>query len=680
MVLIALGGLGAVIALALTGAGVTMRRIPLTGWLAVPMLVLALGAFASWTSSVTVLNNATAAGAGLAGAAASGLAKAWAPDYLSRWVAALVLLLSAWGAAAGAMRVGKYALWTAFSGIMTMLVSLVFAVLVAVMAQRSGLEGGVYFISLVLLLGGVGVGLAAMRRAFHEHAFRVAGMRFTAAVLFFIAVLQAVRGLILGVRMDIYQTQATVAPEALEEVVTAQLAYLNDVNSLGWMAVAGAFIAAVCAVLAELGEVVQRYTIWDTFGAAILLVLVVGVRVVEFTGTDATRQIALLQPMPALVAEFGYDLPPGSVALKGEFRDSHFARAGFGDALVYQDGAWVRKYAWTGRGWRPDDTPIDEALLHKGLQTLVAIESAEGAKPLLEVLERLGGEAFLLLRAGELDINMPPEAAHLQGTLLPIKLSTERDLEKELWVDGDKYDLYYGPIRDYGEGSDAKDVTKRFQAAYDRHEGVSSVHIAVGNRTRVSHVAELCVSAVVYPEEVEAPTEEDPEAMEVALHHRDGWCAITGDEASMFLDTAVEAVLLDQPSNVRMEIRSERVEPGSEEVLARELPAFGWCQEMAKAELAANPPPVVEGEEPLDPALVGEFMVEFEIDDRGRAGEYVWSVDNMDSRILEKCVRGRIDRTRFPKKEELPAEEGAPPPTEEEEEPPAKMLLVLNYL
>jgi len=659
MVLVALGGLGAVIALALTGAAITMRRVPLSGWLALPMLVLALGAFASWTEAGAVLNNAMSAGAALAGTAASGLAKAWAPDYLSRWVAALVLIL----------------------GVMTIMVSLVFAVLIAVSAHRSGLEAGAYFIALLLLLGGVGIGLGAMRRAFHEHAFRVAGMRFTAAVLFFIAVVQAVRGLVLGVRMDIYQAQATVAPEALEELVTTQLANLNDINSIGWMAITGAFIAAVCAVLAELGEVVQRYTIWDTFGAAVLLALVVGVRVVETIGTDATRQVALLQPMPELIGEFGYDLPPGSVALRGEFHDSHFARVGFGDALMFEDGQWVRKYAWTPRGWSPDDTPIEQATLHKGLKTLVAIESAESAKPLLEVLERLGGEAFLLLRAGELDSNLPPEAAHLQGTLLPIKLSTERDLSKELWVDGDKYELYYGPIRDFGEGSDAKDLVKRFQASYDRHEGTASVHVAVGTRTRVSHVAELCVSAVVSPEDVETPTPDDPEAKEVVLHHRDGWCAITGDDYSAFLDQAVTEVLLDQPTNVRMETVSERLDPKAEEVLARELPAFGWCQEMAKAELEANPPMVVEGEEPPDTSLVGKFLVEFEVDDRGRAGEFVWSEDNFDSRILEKCVRTRIGRARFPMKEELPAEEGAPVPTEEEEEPPAgKILLTLTYL
>ncbi len=652
-VILGLGGLGALLALVFTGLSLTMRRVPLAAWLAVPLLVLITGALGTWIQAGVVLEAAPAAGGRLSEVAASGLARSWAADFLSRQLSAWLLIGSAWGAALGAVRVGKYAMWTPFAAIMTLLTAVLGAVALAVYAGYAGVPAPAYSLAVLVLVGGVGLTVAASRRAYHEEAFRVAGLRFTAGVLYFLGVAQGARANLLGARMDIYSAQATVAPDELGALVVTQLDYLAASNTLGWIALVVAAIVAVWSFGIELGDVVQKFTVWDVFAAGALLVLVAGVRVVEITRVDKVQDIALLQPMPQLIAGFGYDLPAASVALHGAFHDAHFPRAGFGDALVYKDGQWKRTWAWTGKGWVEDDTPLEQARLFKGLDVLVAIPSGEPAKPLVEVLEKLGGEAIVLLRAGELDLTLPVEAAHLQGTLLHVKLSTARDFTKELWVDADRYDFYYGPVRLFGEGTEAKDPVRRIAAAYALHEGVGNLQVVVGERTRVSNVAELCVASEVVPEED-------------GVSLRGGWCALATEPVDDFLAAAAEAVQFPAPDAVRMTTKSKDYGAKFEAPLARELPAFDYCGTRAMDD-------VEEGQ-----VLRGNLKVVFTIDAKGRASGYAWDEKNIDSRTLRTCVKDRLDKIRFPITEEIEvvadASGKAPEP-----KPPGAMELVLTW-
>jgi len=686
-VILLLGGIGALAALAYTVLSFTKRRVPLAAWVAIPLLTLATGAAVTWIQDGHVLAGASSAGAKLAEMASSGLAQAWAADYLAREVAAALLIFSAWGAALGALRTGKYALWTPFAAVMTLLTAVIGAGVLAVYGRHGDVFAQAITLIGVVLVGGFGVSLGALRRAYYEHAYRVAGLRFTSAVLYFLGVVQVARGQMLGAKMDIYSAQGTTAPDQLAALATDQLVFLHHMSQLAWIAIIVAGVAACWAFMVELGDVVQRYTIFDGFAASALLVLVVGVRVAEITRADTTQDIALLEPVPELLADLGSDLPASSVSLGGNFYDAHFPRNGFGDVLVWDDkakapkkdeeaaadqgsaakaagpatmedyGGWVRKYKWNGKGWDADDTLVDQADLYQGLDVLLAIKGNEPATPITDVLEKLGGHALLLLRTGELNLDQPPEVSHLQGQLLPIKLSTNRDLSKELWVDADRYDLYYGPIRLYGEGADEKDLVMQMDAVRKHHDGLGNLDVVVGDKTRVSNVAELCVTSEV-----------DPGDEEVDL--RGGWCALSTDDVLSFIAEADHAVQLQQPDDVTVNTRTRDFHKSYEASLQRELPAFAYCGVRALDDLD-------EGQE-----LRGNLKVDFTIEDKGRVGDYEWDEHNIDSRTLRTCVKARIDKIRFPVPEVAEADQakkddGAKKDDEPKE--PGKMEMTLTW-
>jgi hypothetical protein len=93
----------------------------------------------------------------------------------------------------------------------------------------------------------------------------------------------------------------------------------------------------------------------------------------------------------------------------------------------------------------------------------------------------------------------------MQGTLLPLQLATATDYTTDLWFDGDRRDLYFGPVRMFGEGLDQREPVLRLDAAVEI-SGAQHMQLVVGERTRVAQIADICVASMMQASPVETGT------------------------------------------------------------------------------------------------------------------------------------------------------------------------------
>ena len=134
----------------------------------------------------------------------------------------------------------------------------------------------------LLVFGGAGVLLGALKRAVYEHATRVAGMRFTSAVCLVLAVSYAGKAVVLANRMD------TFGPDGLVHQATSLLDAISMWNvvaapvvSFVWIAYAFAAFVAFAGFYKELGEVVSRSTLIDVAISLFLVATLICARKAE---------------------------------------------------------------------------------------------------------------------------------------------------------------------------------------------------------------------------------------------------------------------------------------------------------------------------------------------------------------------------------------------------------------
>ncbi len=660
-VLAGLGGLGVLVALGLTAMGIAQRRVPLAVWLLVPLLALSVGAIGAWMGSGTALAALDSASAEvLPSMAKSGYASALLPDWFGRWVGAGLMVLAAWGAGLGAaLRGDEDSRTTWFSAVMAAVVAIATAVGCAVFAATKGLGTPGFAIAAVIGFGGIGVAVGSFRRHLHDHAFRVAGMRFASGLALIFAVSWAGKAVLLGNSIDLANKLSSASGASYAEFLQAGVSHGADLATLGWIALVGAWVIALFAFFAELGDVVQKGTLFDMFGVILLLLFTFSVRLVEGTATETLKAVSDLGPLADVIDELGYDLP-GSMAYDpdGNIQNARPTEGGFGDVLLWsKDDGWGRAYTWNGQGWTKEAKPVPLANLQLSDKKvlLVAVGDAPG-KDLFEPLEKAGGEALLLARVEELSGSDDPEVVARDGVLFPITLDADGpDFTEELWMDGDKGKIYEGPVQWYGEGWDARKLYQRLAAAYavdelaegetppEPQEGEATpnprknLHVVVGERMRVRSLLEECAPVITHEVDgkyvgngklceistVEVPEDADPKEV----------TAVT-----LTVDKAMEGWEPPEPKNLRMsyDVPRELDREIVSTVLDREIGAFAYCGTILGPEAEVE----------------GLHQTKIYIDMSGVINSYSnGERTKLESPEITDCVRSRLRPMRFSKHE-----------------------------
>lgn len=643
-----LGVAGAVVAIGLGGLGFRQRRVPLAAFVLLPILVVLVGA-------VGALMNAGAGYEAVAAAepnnipsvALQGLSDALAVDVLSRWVAAFVFALCAWGAALGALAAGDDTQRTLVSGALAGVATIGGAALIAGYGIYNGVGGDATTLAALFVFAGLGVTAASFKRALDEQAHRVAGMRFVASLSMLLAISYGSRALVMSSRMSALGPEgvATQAGDLMQAIgMWSEVA--APVATVGWLGMAAALVVAFFGFFNELGEVVERYTLLDVFATAILASVVGVARLVENGATDGLLAIATHRPATELFAEVGPDLQAALVTVDGEAKEVSPIPGGFGDVILYKDDKLTRTHKWNGTGWEADETELGSAQL-ADLRPLLVIGSGDEAAKVVEVLDAAGGPVLLALRASEVksDVDVPPELAHLQVAFMEVKKGAERDLATELWQKSGEKDYMWGPTYWYGD-TDAEEPVEYATAVAEATEA-STVHLALSDRARVKDITGTCLSwiAVADGEDVTISEERN--------------CDVTTDEVEDLLAEAAEAFELPEAQNTNMKV--SKVEGDFEflpeemviERMMWELPAIDFCANYVRE----------EGEE----NTTGRMLVEFWINSKGKVGTVQLHEKNrMESAVMYRCAALRLKRVAFPWPEdweppEVPEGEEAPP-------------------
>ncbi|MCB9670225.1 MAG: hypothetical protein H6736_22960 [Alphaproteobacteria bacterium] len=691
MMVVALGGLGVLVAIGLAALSITKRRVPLAAWVLIPFLITVIGAFGAWSNAGSVLGQIPGLDAGVLNETAlAGLWQSVTIDWLSRWVAAGVLIVCTWAAGAGATVAAGTADETALTPVSagTAAVGAILgAIALGVYGVSNSLATEAYLLAGVVLVGGLGVAFASVRRALYESCYRVAGMRFTAAACFVIATFFASRAVSMGTQIAMFGPNGQANHQTLDNAVRMW----NEVADPVWtMALAAFLIALVIAFLgmySELGEIVQRFTLVDIWATCALILVLTGVRGLENMRTDALAGVGTHMPATDIFARWGNDLPTSVVQVEKNPLITRPSPGGYGDVLAFQsfpigyrdDGTpitkaeWRRIYAWDGSSWYADDTPLD-CEGHTGSCTpvtvnsvrtpLLAIGKGEPATDLLAAAEKMpGGEFMLLLRALDVgsDVAVPHQLAHGQVTFLKMKVDAPVDLTKELWVDAGYKEMFWGPTHWFGEGDD-KDAIVYAKAILEETKA-PGLHVLVSEKARVEGVANSCVSvASRYDDGKVTPA--------------DTWCSITKGDVQEWRAKAREVTPVPEPEFVRVsfpKIEGPIDNDLVKDVFSRETGAVAYCQELAHAKALEDYDPDDEESElaPTD----GRMELSVVINDRGKMnGTYIEDRSRLQNRELSGCIAKRYRKLQF---DELPK---PPPPAEGEEKPePPSATIWITY-
>lgn len=700
MLVVGLGGLGVVVSLGLAGLSFTKRRVPLAAWVLIPFLICVIGAFGAWSNAGSVLGTLPAADAAMLNEQAlKGLWESVTIDWLSRWVAAGVLIVCTWTAGVGATLAAGPSEETALTPVSAGLAAvgaILGCIALGVYGVSNGLASEAYMLAGLLLAGGLGVAFASARRAVYEHTYRVAGMRFTSAASFVIATWFGARAVAMGTQIDMFGPGGRAAGQTLENAVRMWMEVADPVWTMSIAAFLLALVIAFFGVYSELGEIVQRYTLIDIWATCALVLVLVGARGLENSRTAALEDVGTHGPGREIFASWGTDLPSAVVVVDKKNHVSRPAPGGYGDVLVFRDFVvgyqedgkpinkreWRRTWAWDGSSWTADSAPLfceghtdacTPATINGTRTPLLAIGKGEPGTDLLMAAEKVpNGEFMLLMRASDAgsDTVVPDQLAHAQLTFLPIKVGAPVDLMKEIWVDAGYKEMFWGPTHWFGEGDDKEPVL--YADAIFSDTEAPGVHVLVSEKARVEGIAGSCVAAeVAFVDDKTEPT--------------DKWCAVTAGDVQEWRANAREVWPIPEPETVKATVAKVETKPDQfelpvegvskehiEDVFLRETGAVANCQKLAHEKALDDYDPDDEDSElaPTD----GRMEMSVVINDRGRInGTYIEDRSRLKNPDISRCIAGRYRKLSFEALPKLEAKEG-----EEKPEPPS-ITVYINY-
>lgn len=699
MMVLVLGGIGAVVALALGGIAFMKRRVPLAFWVFVPVAVCVLGALGAWSSAGTVFGVLESVDAEAVNSAAmAGLWQSLTIDWFSRWVAAFVLVLCSFMCGLGStISAGpvKETKLTPFAAGFAALTAVVGAIGLAMYGLGNGLALEAYLLAAVVLLGGLGVAFASARRALYEHGPRVAGLRFTSAACFVMAVVYGGRAVSMGTQIAMFGPNGTAVGADLPTAVVMWTDVADPIWTMAWVAFGLALLIAFFGFFSELGEVVQRFTLVDVWATLFLVAGLATVRVVEESRTNALAAVATHAPARAIFDAWGTDLPAAIVYVDKNPLEANVRHGGYGDVLVYQafdmgtldeddkpimKQEWRRTWVWDGSSWYADDSPLDceghapgctPPTINTARVPLMAIGKGESANLLLDAAKTLpGGEFMLLMRSTEAKAGdlVPHQLAHKQLGFLPVRVDAPVDLKEELWVDAGYKEMFWGPTAWYGEGEDKEPILYTdaifADAVGEDGEAAKGVHVLVSPKARVEGIGGSCLAAQV--------NHDDGRAIP-----NDNWCSITEGEVEEWRAQAREVWELPDPETVRLRVAKIEAPDGVdvehyEDVFRRETGAIAYCQELAHEKAFEDYDPE-DKESELAPTH-GRMEFSIVINDRGRInGTYVQDSSPLSNSDISRCAAKRYRKLAFDPLPKPEVVEGEPKP-----EPPIATLY-LNY-
>jgi len=698
-VVMGLGVLGALIALALGGLAFTKRRVPLAAFAFMPLLVCMVGAIGAWSGAGTVFAALESADAdSLNEMAMAGLWQSLTVDWLSRWVAAFLLVLSAWCAGIGAtIAVGpaSESRLTPFSAAFVALTSIASAGGLAAYGLGKGLAMEAYLLAAVVLFGGLGVAFSSTRRALYEHSFRVAGMRFTSAACFVLAVVYGGRAVSMGTQIAMFGPNGSANTADLASAVVMWTEVADPVWTIAWVSFGLALLIAFFGFFNELGEIVERFTLVDVWATLALVAVLATVRVVEESRTNALLDVGTHAPARLIFEAWGNDLATGALTVDKQPISASPRKGGYGDVLVFHDFVagyddkgnpinkreWRRTWAWTGSSWYADDSPLDcegragctPPTLDTSRLPLVAIGKGEDATNLLAMAKTLPSKEFMLLLRtidfGADDV-VPSQLAHKQLGFLPVSVEREVDLTKDLWVDAGYKEMFWGPTQWFGEAEDKEPIF--YTDAIFEETGAEGVHVLISERARVEGVAGSCLAVENNLDDgVAVPNE--------------NWCSISAGEVDEWRKNAREVWDLpkeDRWLKFRAELPDKKLiaegEPPidaalMEDVFRRETSAIAYCQVLAHTAALEEFDPDDKESELAETS--GRMEMSVVINERGRVnGTYVEDRSKLQNSDISRCIAKRYRKLSF---DPLPK---PPPPAEGEERlPPNKVTLYLTY-
>lgn len=584
--LVACGGAGAV--------AFTKRRVPLSALLLVPYALLAVGAFGAWVATTGVLGAVAEAEPNRIPVVAMGGAwNAMMVDWLARWCAAFVLVAATWAAAVGSAVVpGPETRFTPVAAGGAAAASAIGSLVIAVVAYRGGLGASAYMLVFVVLVGGLGVAAAATRRATDDEMWRVAGMRFAASIAMLMAVFHALRAVDIGNRITAFAADgALLNASDLTEAIRLFSATVDPGVTIGFVALFFAVIVAFFGFFAELGEVVVRYTVFDMFAVVALLVGIGLFRIIESIGFSSVYVVATNKPAVEMYQDLGAELAVSMISRGEGTQIVRMADGGYGDVYAFEFGEWVRKFRWNGRKWVEDSTKLADAPA-SDRPPLIAVDRGMDADQFLPVLEKGGGQGFLMMRASEVKAGtfVPPEVARLQTTFLPIRTGTTRDLKTELWVVAGSPEVNYGPTTWFGEHFDSLDPYEYASSALSTTQA-PAINVIVAGR-KVGDVVTSCLPYLL-DGEVGTPAAEGeggsdaegaPAALPPLTMNATRFCALTTDEYETLRTEAAGVWELPHPENVSMSVTMQApvADPAAvQDLVRRELGGIGYCGEAA---------------------------------------------------------------------------------------------------
>lgn len=685
-ILLGLGGIGLLLALVFTGLGVMGKRAPLTAWILMPMLILIAGAFGSWQSVGEVQANLTANPDDILNLSKSGLSSALGPRWLAHWVVAALCAFSAWGAGLGALiKPAGETRTTPLVAIVGLVLALLSPIGTFLFAKAHDLGNEAYLAIAIVSFAGVGAAATAFRRALHEAANRVAGLRFTSALLLGFTTAHAARAIVIGANMKAQLAHEGVAWEELGAALTAAQGHVADATRLAWFVFGIGLTIAFFSFANELGEVVNKFTLGDVTAALILGTLAGTMRGVEGFAEADLRATTELRPLVSLIDKLQFQLPASTISAWTTSFTVHTEDRTFGDiyflgtprdyvAPVVAQGqpfprppvVWHRAWKWNGGSWSPDATPLAEAVTNAlpGATPLIVAPSSTAANEIVPTIQALGGEVRVLLRGPELSATIDPAISFTQARFATLTIGGPVDIATELYAETARGEVYDGVARYFGTDAVADKPVHRLAAALDgTHK--TSLRLTHGENTRLDHLVSMCLATQVVPGPQPAldDNEEAPTPREGVS------CSIVDSDIDPVIDQAIAQLGYPQPANLTLGVTAEPLLPAQTvDLIRREAAAIAYCSTYAMEEEGFTAPPT------------GRMIGKFSIDERGLPTPIEWTdVRTLDSFPLRKCVRLRIEGVRFPDYD-LPdppaAVEGQPEP---EPVPPPMVNLDLTF-
>jgi len=655
VVVLGLGGLALLFILAGGALAATKRRVPLFFWVLGPLLVAGVSALGAWSAAGGYMSDIAAAEASaMVEVASRGLYDSLAIEWFGRWVAALLFGAAAWAAAVGAFMAGPEGRMTPIAAGVTALLSIIGAAVISGYAGYHGV-GGMEALVLagLVLVGGFGVAIGALKRALYEHAERVASMRFVSGVCLILGVSYGGRALTMGNRMESFGPEG-IAVQAAD--LAQAIMMWNDIAAptatLAWIAFGFALAIGFAGFYNELGEVVDRFTLLDVWAAMAVFLVVGGARTLEGWRIDTLQAVANNQPAADMFAEMGTDIPAALVQVGDKTLSAAPVRGGFGDVYVYEDAeegdgkVWMRRFAWDGAGWYADATPVDEAG-SSDKRPLVVMTVGDDATEMYQVVEKAGGEALLLLRGEEVkaDVLVPEELIYLEVTFLAVNIATDMDLKAELWAEAGERVVNWGPTTWYGDTEEEDPVTYLDDVFEDTD--ATGLQVLIGERSRVKDVVNSCLAATM------RLTDNGRE-----LVNNDKWCRVSLAEVEDVREQAMEVWEVPNPENTKMSfgrptdaIAEIIGRKAIDNRLRRELGAIDYCIGVFRD----------EGEK-----VNGRMDLEVTFDKDGSISTALGERSRNTNAMVERCVRMRFknvdfvfDEEQWPEPEEV--EEGEEP-------------------